>query len=161
MWGIYSLGEASYSWVAFAPKMLSLFAVISKDGGRELDLVLSWIPTLSSWSASQDPLKQIKAENFPDPKLLLWFHIPVLQLSRPVCLGEDCLHWKWLGVTNTIVPFSWSFMSHDKLWPVITSAFYHIFSLYRDVESIASFHTIGEFHARVKFVFPKRCCKHL
>ena len=40
---------------------------------------------------------------------------------------------------------------HDKEVPVTTNVLYEFFPPYGDVEKIAKFQTIGDFHARVNF----------
>jgi len=40
---------------------------------------------------------------------------------------------------------------HDKELPVTTNVLYQVFSLYGDVEKIARFPTMVDFHARVNF----------
>jgi len=44
-------------------------------------------------------------------------------------------------------------ITHNKPWPVTTSALLNVLSPYRDVESIARFWTIRNFHAHVNFYY--------
>ena len=89
---------------------------------------------------------------------MVWFDILDFKWCRSVwyllalgmkflfCPGEDYLQWKWVGVTNTIAPFSWSY---------ITSHGFIMFSLYGDVENMSRFRAMGEFHAPVNFYSPR------
>lgn len=43
----------------------------------------------------------------------------------------------------------------NKPWPITMNARYQVFSSYGDVENIARFHTMGDFHARVNFHSPR------
>ena len=70
-----------------------------------------------------------------------------------------CCYCWWKPLTATIGIMVWCekqqralfVFIHDKELPVTTNVLYQVFSLYGDVEKIARFPTMVDFHARVNF----------